>query len=136
MDSAPAVKGPALPTSGAEPLHFSKRKRFRTALGKLQWMAALRTETPYAIKGTQNLVVRIAPLAWRTSQCIELHFMPVVVAQIGQVVQSAESQQLESSVHCGVHRWRTSDYSRTQAIVAQSLAESHQDSLAHTLSHK
>eukprot|EP00971_Amphidinium_carterae_P026763 527897-Amphidinium_carterae.1 len=92
--SAPGVTSPALPTSGDEPLRFSDHKRFRTAVGKLQWMAAVRDcqsrhsrpDIQFAVKelsrklssptskdesaakhlirylrGTQNLVFRIAP---------------------------------------------------------------------------
>eukprot|EP00971_Amphidinium_carterae_P064275 1273003-Amphidinium_carterae.2 len=37
--SAPGVKSPALPTSRDEPLHFSKHKRFRTAVDQHQRMS-------------------------------------------------------------------------------------------------
>eukprot|EP00971_Amphidinium_carterae_P103625 2051667-Amphidinium_carterae.1 len=96
--SAPGVKSPALPMSGDEPLHFSDHKRFRTAVGKLQWMAAVRPDIQFAVKelsrklsshtskdesaakhlisylrGTQNLVFRIVPSAWRLSSQQEVN---------------------------------------------------------------
>eukprot|EP00971_Amphidinium_carterae_P162143 3214134-Amphidinium_carterae.1 len=37
------------PTSGDEPFHFSDHKRFRIAVGKLQWMAAVRPDIQYAV---------------------------------------------------------------------------------------
>eukprot|EP00971_Amphidinium_carterae_P117600 2329880-Amphidinium_carterae.1 len=48
--SAPGVKTPALPTSVEEPWHFSDHKRFRTVIGKLQWMAAVRPDIQFAVK--------------------------------------------------------------------------------------
>eukprot|EP00971_Amphidinium_carterae_P320294 6366848-Amphidinium_carterae.1 len=48
--SAPGVKSPALPDSGDEPLHFSDHKKFRIAVGKLQWMAAVRPDIQFAVK--------------------------------------------------------------------------------------
>eukprot|EP00971_Amphidinium_carterae_P202653 4021095-Amphidinium_carterae.1 len=96
--SAPGVKSLALPTSGDEPLHFSNHRKFRTAVGKLQWMTAVRPDVQFAVKElsrklasptskdesatkhlirylrrTQNLAFRIAPSVWKSSQCIELH---------------------------------------------------------------
>eukprot|EP00971_Amphidinium_carterae_P322868 6417203-Amphidinium_carterae.1 len=48
--SAPRVKNQALPTSADEPLHFSDHRKFRTAVGKLQWMPAVRPDIQFAIK--------------------------------------------------------------------------------------
>eukprot|EP00971_Amphidinium_carterae_P248541 4933943-Amphidinium_carterae.6 len=98
----------------------------RPAMGKLQWMAAVRPDIQYAskelgrklsaptskdesatkhlikyLRGTQNLVLRMAP----EEQVTALHFMSTV-AQIG-------------------HLWGASivHYSKTLATVAQSSAE-------------
>eukprot|EP00971_Amphidinium_carterae_P177789 3526326-Amphidinium_carterae.1 len=50
----PGVKSPALPTSRDEPLHVSKHKKCRTAIGQLQWMAAVRPDIlTVCIQGTQ-----------------------------------------------------------------------------------
>eukprot|EP00971_Amphidinium_carterae_P073365 1450854-Amphidinium_carterae.1 len=96
--SAPGVKTPALQESGDGLLHFTDHKQFRVAVGQLQWMAAVRPDIQFAVRelsrklsapttrdesaakhligylrGTQNLVFSIAPSAWRSNQCIELH---------------------------------------------------------------
>eukprot|EP00971_Amphidinium_carterae_P168261 3333895-Amphidinium_carterae.1 len=48
--SAPGVKSSAFPTSRDEPLHSSNHKKFRTAMGKIQWMAAVRPDIQFAVK--------------------------------------------------------------------------------------
>eukprot|EP00971_Amphidinium_carterae_P102188 2022893-Amphidinium_carterae.2 len=141
--SAPGVKSPTLPTSGDEPLHFSNHRKFRTAVGKLQWMAAIRPNIQFAVKelnrklasstskdesatkhlirylrGTQNLVFTIAPSAWKSSQCIELH----AYCDSGWA-GCPISKKSTTGVICQLWSNSIVHYSRTQVTVAQSSAE-------------
>eukprot|EP00971_Amphidinium_carterae_P349845 6491257-Amphidinium_carterae.1 len=59
--SAQGVKSPALPTSGDEPLHFSNHRKYRTAGGKLQWMAAVRPDIQSIFNSPRIVVLVMAP---------------------------------------------------------------------------
>eukprot|EP00971_Amphidinium_carterae_P232276 4609347-Amphidinium_carterae.1 len=69
------------------------------------------------LRDTQNLVFRIAPSAWKSSQCIELH------AYCDSDWADPVSRKSTTGVICQL--WSSSGvhYSRTQATMAQSSAE-------------
>eukprot|EP00971_Amphidinium_carterae_P093662 1853435-Amphidinium_carterae.1 len=70
------------------------------------------------LRGTQNLVFRIAPSAWKSSQCIELH-----ACCDSDWAGCPVSRKSTTGVICQLWSSSIVHYSRTQAIMARSSAE-------------
>eukprot|EP00971_Amphidinium_carterae_P112785 2233672-Amphidinium_carterae.1 len=70
------------------------------------------------LRGTQNLVFRIAPSAWKNNQCIELHAFCD-----SDWAGCPVSRKSTTGVVCQLWGASIVHYSRTQATIAQSSAE-------------